>query len=283
MDKYYKIIKYYNAISFKNIADINLYNSKFNINQLNNKSNIIILVKHLNSCFITIINDILPLINIPFIIISILEDSTFPNHFENLDIIYNNKYFKHLFVINSTISNNDKITCFPYGLNYHSSKEEIIDQDILISLLEKKSKHFSERIPKIYCNFQFNITDNERSNILNNLNHELLFIQEEFINKNNYFDNLCNYTFILSPRGHGLDCIRTFEGLVLGCIPILKKNELNLEMYNDLPVLIVNEWTDITNELLHETIIEFKNKIFNYKKITLNYYINLINEKLNMM
>ena len=30
------------------------------------------------------------------------------------------------------------------------------------------------------------------------------------------------YKFILSPKGHGLDCHRTFEILLLGGIPVLE-------------------------------------------------------------
>ena len=34
----------------------------------------------------------------------------------------------------------------------------------------------------------------------------------------------------------------------------------------------VNEWSDITQELLDKTIIEFKNKTFNYDKLSLQYW-----------
>jgi len=280
------MIKYYNGISFKSIADINLYDSDFNPDQLNNKSKLIILTKHSNSIFNRIIVEILPLIKVPFVIISILEDGIFPNHFDNLNIIYENIYFKHLFTINSIIPNNDKITNLPYGLNYHTAGNNFdvyLNQDQYMSMLANNMEHFSKRDPRIYCNFQLSLTDidiNERCRILNYINPDLLIIQNYRIEKNIYLQNICNFSFILSPKGHGYDCIRTFEGLVLGCIPILKRNELNLDMYNDLPVLIVDEWTDITKELLDKTIIEFSNKTFNYEKLTMNYYINLINNYL---
>ena len=47
-------------------------------------------------------------------------------------------------------------------------------------------------------------------------------------------------------------------------------------LFNDLPVLIVKKWEDITEELLDNTINDFKKREFNYDKLTLNYWVNLI-------
>ena len=55
---------------------------------------------------------------------------------------------------------------------------------------------------------------------------------------------MSKYTFVVSPFGHGFDCIRTFEALCLGCIVIMKKSFLDI-IYQDLPVLLVDEWSDI--------------------------------------
>ena len=71
--------------------------------------------------------------------------------------------------------------------------------------------------------------------------------------------------------GHGMDCHRTWEALILGCIVIVKKSVLDV-LYEDLPVLIVDNWSDITKELLDTTIENFKTKNFNYDKITLEYF-----------
>jgi hypothetical protein len=50
-------------------------------------------------------------------------------------------------------------------------------------------------------------------------------------------------------------------------------------MFEDLPVLNVNEWSDITDELLENTIKDFNKKVFNYDKLELNYWKSLINSK----
>ena len=76
-----------------------------------------------------------------------------------------------------------------------------------------------------------------------------------------------------------MDCIRTWESLCLGCIVIVKKSGLD-HLYDELPVLIVNEWHDITEELLYQTIDIFSNTQFNMEKITMKYWIDKISEKI---
>jgi hypothetical protein len=60
---------------------------------------------------------------------------------------------------------------------------------------------------------------------------------------------MINYKYVLSPHGNGLDCHRTWEALILGCIPIMKTSALD-PMFDGLPVLIVKNWSDVTQELL---------------------------------
>ena len=50
--------------------------------------------------------------------------------------------------------------------------------------------------------------------------------------------------FVASPPGNGLDCIRTWEALYQGVIPIVKRSPLD-PLFNRLPVLIVDRWTDL--------------------------------------
>jgi large-conductance mechanosensitive channel len=81
---------------------------------------------------------------------------------------------------------------------------------------------------------------------------------------------------VISPFGNGMDCHRTWEALVLGCITIVSSSGMN-ELFKDLPALIVNNWSDVTQDLLDNTIEEFNKKTFNYEKLQLNYWKNKIN------
>jgi hypothetical protein len=57
--------------------------------------------------------------------------------------------------------------------------------------------------------------------------------------------------FVLSPPGNGYDCHRHFEALVLGAIPIVIKTPFLLKKaYAGLPVLEINDITELTPDLL---------------------------------
>ena len=62
---------------------------------------------------------------------------------------------------------------------------------------------------------------------------------------------------------------------MLGTIVIVKKSQID-SLYEGLPVLFVNDWDEITQELLDKTIEEFRNKEFNYERITLKYWVDKI-------
>jgi hypothetical protein len=60
---------------------------------------------------------------------------------------------------------------------------------------------------------------------------------------------LLPYKFWISPRGNGLDCHRTWEALYMGSIPVVRSSFMD-SLYEGLPVLIVNEWTEVTKATL---------------------------------
>ena len=138
------------------------------------------------------------------------------------------------------------------------------------------SKPFFERINKIYVNFT---TDNDRfkdrMNSLQTISPNLLVINQTFTPRTINWNNIIKYTFVLSPFGIGMDCHITWETLCLGSIPIIKAPNFK-KLFEDLPVLIVNIWGEVTEDLLNATIINFKSKIFNYEKLTLEDWRNKI-------
>lgn len=90
-----------------------------------------------------------------------------------------------------------------------------------------------------------------------------------------YLTDLAQSKFVLSPRGNGLDCHRTWECLLMGAIPIVKTTSLD-PMYEDMPVLIINDWNEINAEFLEQKYEEFKLKSFNPQKAYCDYWLQLI-------
>lgn len=286
---------YYSPILFFKIADLNLtqyHNCHIDMNYLNSKENIIIFCLH----SMGYLNKLIPFLNEvqkPFILITAMEDTQLPLEIDPqfMSKITNNSYFKHWFSINKTIPNNDQFTSIPYGLDFWTlttkpsfgeNIQTIIEQNLVLESITNNVKHFSERIPKIYANFHLHLTDERhggwRTKLLNIIPKDIIHYQPNKIKRSDSYLNMANFSFVVSPFGHGFDCIRTFEALCLGCIVIMKKSFLDI-IYEDLPVLLIDEWSDINKELLEKTLVEFKNKSFNYNKLKMDYWIELVKSK----
>jgi hypothetical protein len=223
-----------------------------------------------------------------FILVSGSSDYTIPTHrltdMNDFLNILDNKNLIHWYAENCIYSH-PKITNLPIGIDYHTlSKYEIYwgpmntpkDQENELLLIKNNCKYFSERIVKIYSNCHFFTNSRygyDRTDALNNISPNLLHLEPTQVDRKTTWLNQLTYAFVLSPHGNGLDCHRTWEALVLGCIPIVKTSGID-GLYTDLPVLIVNQWSDVNEKLLSNTIENFKNKTFNYEKLTLKYWIN---------
>tara|TARA_B100001989_G_C24264949_1_gene328765 strand:- start:81 stop:575 length:495 start_codon:yes stop_codon:yes gene_type:complete len=84
-----------------------------------------------------------------------------------------------------------------------------------------------------------------------------------------------NSQYIISPRGRGFDCHRTWEALALGVVPIIKTS-VNDILFKDMPVLIVESYKEISENLLIKNY-NFDNR--NLNKITLEYWVDIIKQK----
>lgn len=92
-----------------------------------------------------------------------------------------------------------------------------------------------------------------------------------------YLGDVAASKFVLSPRGNGLDCHRTWEALWLGAIPVLKTSMMD-PLLEGLPVLIVNDWTDITESLLNQKWATHLLARYNLEKLYFDYWLQQINQ-----
>lgn len=90
-----------------------------------------------------------------------------------------------------------------------------------------------------------------------------------------YLDDMLHSKFVLSPRGNGLDCHRTWEALLMGAIPIVKSSNID-SLFEDLPVLIVSEWDEVTEEFLNEKYEEMQSDSYQMQKQYCDYWFELI-------
>ena len=229
---------------------------------------------------------ILPNIKYKFVLVTGDADED-PNIFDTSFI--DNPQIIHWFAQNCT-KIHPKITIIPIGLDYHTlencqknhpwgNKISAIEQEEQLLSIKSNSKPFWERLKLGYANFQYSLNGtycNDRRDAIQNINKDIVYYEQNKLNREESWKKQSEYAFVISPHGNGLDCHRTWEALCLGCIPIVKTSGID-RLFDDLPVLIVKDWKDITSELLNSTAEEFKNKEFKMEKITLEYWINLMN------
>ena len=156
--------------------------------------------------------------------------------------------------------------------------------------IRQAAKPFWERKCKVYGNFQFSIDNNfmnpawrtplvahiyDRRDAVRLLDPAIMEYEEERVPRGVTWTRQSELAFVASPHGCGLDCHRTWEALVLGCIPIVKRSKISV-LFEELPVLAVNSWDDVTPGLLQKTVEDMRSKTFNYDKLSMAYYTKLI-------
>ena len=121
----------------------------------------------------------------------------------------------------------------------------------------------------LYLNFSLK-TNSKRIEIMSTLQTKG-FTKNIRRNWDEYMKELSNYKFCISPPGNGFDCHRTWECLYAGVIPIViyTKHFIN---FRDLPILFVDNYNSISTDYLNTVYTEFKYKIFNMDKLTIEYW-----------
>ena len=90
-----------------------------------------------------------------------------------------------------------------------------------------------------------------------------------------YLTSLAECKFTPSPRGTSEDCHRTWEALYMGTVPIVKSSFLD-PLFDQLPVLIVEDFSVVTEEFLQEKWVEMKNETYNMERLYAPYWEKLI-------
>lgn len=166
--------------------------------------------------------------------------------------------------------NHPRIESIPIGL----------ENDRWFKNIKKKDKMEAKlRMPKKYKNLAYlnsNINTNprERQPLYD------LFEKKDWVTSfrgvngkmfDEYIDNIYNHKFVFCPDGNGIDTHRLWETLYLNSIPIVKIG-INKGFYHDLPIVFVEEWSDVTEELLNDMYYMFDGSEWSREMLTFNYW-----------
>ena len=242
------------------------------------------------------VKNVLPQIRVRFILVTGDGDQTIPK-----DVLSKKRFQKfikdhrllHWYSQNLNIQH-PKMTGIPIGLDYHTLAKaghkvwghtlSSRDQEQMLFQILASSPPLSQRKLLCHANFHFNMNAGyarkDRPEAMLLVPKELVYYQPKPLSRKETWEAQAQLAFVLSPHGNGYDCHRTWEALALGCVPIVKSSPIDF-LFQGLPVLIVQSWAHVTQQLLTQTLDNFLNHPFapdpyNMHKLTLQHWMRVI-------
>jgi hypothetical protein len=165
---------------------------------------------------------------------------------------------------------------FPNSMEIY--KNWFNDNIIRFRSIEKDNK-------TVYCNYMIDNYRPDRSQVAPKMiaNGVNCFIPEDKHTANGrllfpeYCEDMSRFKFVASPPGNGWDSNRTWDALYVDSIPIVIKHKM-FKDYNNLPILQVNDYSNVTPKLLEDYLEYYKNHEFDYTIASLSYWKNRIYE-----
>lgn len=192
------------------------------------------------------------------------------------ELITRDLYIQKPQSINKWYSANVEYECsnlipLPLGLA-HDFQSDYLTKDKISNTI-KISKNTLE--PKLYINFKISTNYKEREILYKQfLNEDWAKIDFPNLSIIDYLNNIKNASFILAPWGNGVDSHRFWEALYLGKVPVTK-NHHTYKTAKNLPVLFVNDYSEINLETLNSFIENIKDS-YSWEVLSLQYWYELI-------
>jgi hypothetical protein len=208
-----------------------------------------------------------------FIIFTNLEDTPID------DFIFD-KIPNNVLSINAVnaISFGGKVNPIPYGIQ---RKLNLADNrnEILLSYMEQESN--TENL--LYVNHSIHTNPEERSGI-NELFLDKSWAKVEVgsVNYEGYLSSLKKSKFMICPIGNAIDCHRNWECIYMRRVPVMRKNDYLQHLLKDYPVLFVDEYSDVTEELLisNESLFDLMQEIDLTNLDIQNFYDKIVNDSI---
>ncbi len=166
---------------------------------------------------------------------------------------------KHWFAINCNVKHLD-ITAIPIGVN------TIQGASMMLERVREEPRDWCDD-HRIFSRFNVNKETGERHKAHDNANSEIQLIIKHQIGADEFYRHIANHQFTLSPSGNGPDCLRTWETLYLGRIPIVTDCPA-MRHFDDMPIAYAPKNYQFTNEWLNEQEQNMKSKSLERSKFT---------------
>lgn len=209
----------------------------------------------------------LPHITNKFILLTHNMDETMPGKYEYL---LNDERIIAWFTQNKGI-NHPKLIGLPIGIA--NAYIEHGNTEVLNKILKEISNNTKQYL--LYVNFRTHTNMKARNKVLEYFKTKPFCTVATPKPWSTYLIDMSYSKFILSPPGNGFDCHRAWEALLMNSIPVMISTPID-DLFDDLPVIIVKNWSQVTKEFLEQQYSKIKQKNYNFKKLYADYWLNKI-------
>ena len=190
--------------------------------------------------------------------------------------------FNLVFCVNNNTTK-DNTYSLPLGIPNNSDDLEVLkiigDKESFLSVINAPV----EKNDLVYMNFDISTNLQVRQPIYDHFQkYEWVTKQktsQTLEGRQDYLISIKKTKFVLCPRGNGVDTHRLWESLYLGAIPIIQYHRTH-DICQDLPILFIDKWENITEEYLNSEYEKISNKKFNLEKLKLSYWKTYIKNKI---
>jgi hypothetical protein len=200
----------------------------------------------------------------------------------DFEVIANHPLLTAWFAQNAD-ENHVKLHPLPIGLDFHSRWRDAQIWGggfILPSMQEAELRNILHQSPPwtkrkmlAYCNWGVSVDRGDRMQCKEQMHPQAYFYQTQCSSRTDTWVEQAQYAFVTSPSGAGLDCHRTWEALALGCVPIVKRSPMT-KVFDTLPVIVVDEWSQLTPEFLRDQAASLEQRTFDFSKLLMTYWVS---------
>jgi hypothetical protein len=140
-----------------------------------------------------------------------------------------------------------KLAPIPIGLDLHTPRPEGGPRRLvsLLGSIRDGRGPVDETHLRVFSDLGVNLNSEGRREAVAALRDcDHVDLLETRIAQHAIWERYAAYPFVLSARGNGLDCHRTWEALCLGAIVITRTSPLN-PLFDGLPVVVVEDWRQV--------------------------------------
>lgn len=225
-----------------------------------------------------------PKIDLPFVLVSGDGDTAVSTDLLNqpaIAALLESELLVSWFAQNLSTSH-PKLQHLPIGLDYHtmwerpgawgiSAMSAIAQENTLFNTLAS-APPFSDRYMNAYCNWRPVPGWGDREACYAQIDRSICLFESGSVSRASTWQRQTEFMYVVSPEGIGMDCHRTWEAILLGCVPIVKRNAV-ANLYAELPVIIVDDWSEVNAEKLRDFSNIIHERLFAFSKLFREYWI----------